>query len=1105
MAVKFALIQGFYLHLDAIFKNLYIFAPRYCVMQRLVPLRVNHQVFIPFSNNTNLSHNLNFQLSMNLRTGISLCCFLLATILLPAQQTTVFTEANLSYKRGVDFFEQGIYGLAQKEFYSAIHTLRPVNEPEWRDLKTNAELYYARCAVRLDQPDAEKVALDFLRDQSPSPVASQAALEIGDYYFAKKEFDKALVYYDMAPANGPLGDELRFKMGYSYFVTKKFGQAKSIFAGLKENTRSKYYEDANYYYGCCSFYEKRYDDAQKAFQRLEKSNKYGKIVAYYVCQILFAKSQYDQLISYGEPKAKDNTVRNQSEIAMLVGQAYFEKGDFKNAQSYMEFAANNGVNFRPADFYQLGYAQYQNGFYKNAIENFEQLTKQDSMLGQNGLYHLGDCYLRVRNKGAARNAFGQASSMNFDPMVKEDALMNYAKLSWELKYDRDALSALQRFQPQSPYYNDAQALMGEIFLNTRDYDRAVSTLEGVKNRSPRLNEIYQKVCYLRGLQLYQNNQKDEARRFFNKSVEQPIDRKLVTLCSFWNGMISHESNDYKGSINQMNAFLGQAKNYSDLPDESSTYMGNYVQGYNYLKQDNHKDALTYFKACVDGIKKNLSRINSEQITQGVLGDAILRTGDCHFKRNQYSEAVGYYNEAIGRKYDGFEYAIYQKAMIKGLQKQPEDKISGMEDLVNKFPNSQFVDDALYQMGLTYISLNKSSQALAALRRVVENYRGRSPLINPALLKLGLISYNDGNNSAAINYYKQVFANNPENDEAKEALSALETIYKEMNRPDEYFAFLETVPGYKVTSAARDSVTYQTAEYQYDRGQFQPAIEGFTTYLTKYPNGREALAATFYRGDSYAALGKFPEAMKDLNAVVAKGPSRYFSKAAEKSAVISYSTLKDYGKAYEMARKWEESASTAKGKFDAQVLAMESAYRSNNSVATAEYANKVISSGSASADEIARGNFYLAKMAYDRSDYARAYPSLQKVTENTQSEIMAEAYHYMCQILYRQRQFPQAEEMISTANQASAGYDDWIARNIILLSDVYADQGDRNSALAALEGVLENYSGGNQQILTETRQKYQKLGGTPPPTDPVPQGKSAPKPKQVDILDLDGGN
>lgn len=1042
---------------------------------------------------------------MNLRTGLIFCCFLLATILLPAQQTTVFTEANSSYKRGVDFFNQGIYGLAQKEFYSAITTLRPVNEPEWRDLKINSELYYARCAVRLDQPEAEKIALDFLRDQAPSPVASQAALEIGDYYFGKKAYDKALIYYDMAPASGPLRDELRFKMGYSYFVTKKFNQAKSIFAGLKENTRSKFYEDANYYYGCCSFYEKRYDDAQKAFQRCENSTKYKAVVPYYVCQIMFAKGQYDQLIAYGEPRAKNKDVRNQAEISMLVGQAYFEKGDFKKAQTYMEYAANNGVNYRPSDFYQLGYAQYQNGFYKLAIENFEQLTKQDSVLGQNGLYHLGDCYLRTKNKVAARNAFGQASSMNFDQTVKEDALMNYAKLSWELKYDRDALQALQRFPQQSPYYNDAQALMGEIFLNTRDYDRAVATLEAVKNPSARLNEIYQKVCYLRGLQLYQNGQKEEARRFFNKSLDQPIDRRLVALCSFWIGNIAHESNDYKGSMNQMTVFLNQAKNYSDLPEESSTYMGQYIQGYNYLKQENHKDALPFFKQSVEGIKKNLNRISNEQISQGVLGDAILRAGDCHFKRNQYADALGYYNEAVTKKYDGFEYALYQKAMIKGLQGQPADKISAMEDLVNKYPNSQFVDDALYQLGLTYINLNKSQQASAALRKVVENYRGRSPLINPSLLKLGLISYNDGNNSAAINYYKQVFANNPENEEAKEALSALETIYKEMNRPDEYFAFLETVPGYKVTTAARDSVTYQTAEYQYERGQYTQAVEGFTAYLTKYPNGREALGAAFYRGESYAALSRFPEAMKDYSTVVAKGPSRYYSKAAEKSSLIAYNTLKDYGLGYEMARKWEESAVSANSRFDAQIVAMESAYKANNSVATVEYANKVIASGSASAEQSAKANYYIAKLAYDRGDYAKAYPSLEKVTQNSQSEIMAEAYHYMCQIQYRQKRYADTEELISTANQASAGFDDWIARNIILLSDVYADQGDKNSAMAALEGILENYSGGNQAIINETRQKYQKLGGIVPASDPVPQSKNAAKPKQLDVLDLDGGN
>ena len=122
---------------------------------------------------------------MNLWKGILTCFLLSSAVVLTAQQTTTYTEANLAYRRGIDFFNQNIYGLAQKEFKSAIEYLRPVNEPEWKTIKTEAELYYAKCAVRLEQPEAEKLALDFLRQHSPSPVASQAALEIGDYYLLR--------------------------------------------------------------------------------------------------------------------------------------------------------------------------------------------------------------------------------------------------------------------------------------------------------------------------------------------------------------------------------------------------------------------------------------------------------------------------------------------------------------------------------------------------------------------------------------------------------------------------------------------------------------------------------------------------------------------------------------------------------------------------------------------------------------------------------------------------------------------------------------------------------------------------------------------------------
>ncbi|MBK6996232.1 MAG: tetratricopeptide repeat protein [Lewinellaceae bacterium] len=1045
---------------------------------------------------------------MFLRKSIPALLLLLSAFALSAQETAVYNEANLAYKRGVDFFNQNLYGIAQKEFRIAMDILRPANEPEWKAIKIDAELYHAKCAVRIDQPEAEKLVLDFLRENSPSAVASQAALEIGDYYFNQKQYDKALTYYDLAPTgSGAARDEIRFKMGYSYFVTKKFALAKTAFMPLKDNARSQWYEPANYYYGCCAFFEGKYDEAAKAFTRAESSPKYKANVPHYLTQIYAAQKNWDKVISYGTPRAKDSNVKNRAEINQLVGQAFYEKGDYKGASPFLEFAAKNGAPLRPADYYQLGYAQYQNGLYKPAIQNFEELSKQDSLLGQNGLYHLGDAYLRVKDKNSkfnARNAFGKAASMNFDKSVKEDALINYAKLSYELKYDRDAIEALQRISPQSKYYDDAQALMSEVFLNTRDYDRAVSTLENVKNRTDRLDATYQQVTFLRGLQLYQSNQKDEARRYFNKSLEFPINKKTAILCSFWLGSISHDAGEYAVSKQHMSSFFSAAKPYAaDLPEESNLNMCNYIQGYNHLKLKDYKSANVNFRAAVDGFKK--SGTKNEQIRSAVLGDAVLRAGDCYFKNNQYSEALAMYDEAVKKKYEGFEYALFQKAVIRGLQGNKEDKILALESLVEDYPNSRYTDEALFQLGDTYFEMERYDRAITPFRRIVSDFKGKSNLINQSLLKLGLISVNQGSSRVAIDYYKQVFAGNPEPEECKQALDALREIYvKDLGDPEGYNRFVETVPncGGAIKpgqTGSGEATAFESAEYQYNQGRYEKAIELFTNYLAKYPTGTNVLAGYYLRGESYSALKQFEKAQKDYASVIGKGNSKHYPKAAEKAALIALNTTKDYGQAFEYARKWEDAAVTENSRFDAQLVALQAAYKTNNSVAVAEYANKVNQSRLANQEQLAVANFYSGKMAYDKGEYTRAYPALQSVTENSTTELMAEAYHYLSQILYRQRKYGEAEEMITEANKASAGYDDWIARNLILLSDVYADQGDKNSAMAALEGIIDNYTGDDKSIMDTAKQKYAKLSGNKPVTN------NASDKGGRTLLDLDEGN
>ena len=54
-----------------------------------------------------------------------------------------------------------------------------------------------------------------------------------------------------------------------------------------------------------------------------------------------------------------------------------------------------------------------------------------TLVSQNAYYHLGECYLNLEKKTEALNAFKTASEMDFDRKIKEDAALNYAKLSYE--------------------------------------------------------------------------------------------------------------------------------------------------------------------------------------------------------------------------------------------------------------------------------------------------------------------------------------------------------------------------------------------------------------------------------------------------------------------------------------------------------------------------------------------------------------------------------------------------------------------------------------------------------------------------------------------------
>ncbi len=1014
------------------------------------------------------------------------------TVPLRAQETTVFTEANNAYKRGMSFYDQGLFAKAQSEFKDAVDLLLPVNEGESELLRTKAELYYAKCAVQLDQPDGEKLIIDFIRAHSPDPIANQALIDVATYYFNAENYDKAIEYFTKAPINGMSREqraEAKFKLGYAYFANKQFANAKNNFRDIKD-IPGDYFYPTNYYLGICYFFEGNYDEAIRSLRVSEQNDRYKYQIPYYIAQIYFAERRYDELIAYAEPKLVDRRLQKEKEIRQLLGQSYFEKGDYAKALPYLEYYAERTGKMREEEFYQLAFAHYKLGNYQKAIPNFEELGNADSQLAQYAMHYLADSYLKLGRKTSARTAFATAKRMTYDPAIQEEALYNYAKLSYELKDPREAIASLQDIKPSSRYYNEAQALMSEIFLSYRDYKQALDILEKMPNKTLQLRESYQKVAFYRALQLIQENDLAGAKQLLAKSLQDPIDTKTKALAVYWQGDIAQREKDYDSSIRLITQFLTLAKSITGLPDESSLFTGNYIQGYNYLKQQNYNGALGFFLEVVTGIKRNQRFITSEYVKNDILGDAILRSGDCYFKRNQYAEAVRYYDEAIAQRYSRFEYALYQKAIIEGLRGNQAEKLLALERIAREHPNSEFADDALLQLGVTYQEIGQLNQAVPPLRRLVTEYKGKTPLISQALIRLGLITYNQNNPEGAINYYKQVFSSNPTPEEGSLALAALEEIYvDDLGRADEYFAFLETIPGYKVDNIAKDSLSFKVAEAQFQNGNYQRAVDSYTDYIRKYPNGRYLLDAHYNRGESYAVLKQYGQALADYEYVVERGQSRYYAKSLEKAALIAYNYSQDFAKAYNFYTRLEIVATSENMRFEAQLGALRSAYRTGNTQAVYELANKVSNNPNADQTQIATANFYLGKVAFDRKDYDNALTAFNRVITQSDNEQTAEARYLIAYIYYLKRDLERAQEICLNANKESSGYPYWVAKSVLLLADILAEKGDLYNARAALEALLENYNEDQEIVqmartkLNQLNQQIERASRLAPATDP----------------------
>lgn len=990
------------------------------------------------------------------------CCF---TFQSKAQQSAIYTDAYRDYKTAVELYENQKYATAQEFFMKAAAQIARDADQEMFTYKTYSEYYAAICAIELNNPDAEKLMLDFIENNPGGALIGAAYYQLGNIFFKKRQFTDALEWYDKVDPYDLNKDELdkfRFQYAYTLFTKKRLDESKKLFLLLKDKP-GQYYNPSNYYYGFIAYFEEDYDDALKHFERVQNEGNYALVIPYYICNIYYNKGNYKGVIEYAEPLMGNTKLSYYDEINQLVGQSYFYKYQYSNALPYLEYYIQKSRNERPEDFYILGFTQYKLNDYKSAVESFNEAYDKNDTLNQQVMYVLADCYLKLKKKEDARNAFMEAGRISIDPAIQEDALLNYGKLSYELQFYSVAVSSLTEYlqkYPKAKNKTEAQEVLANALLNTKDYEEAIAVIDQIPDKSAKLKGAYQKVTYYRGIQLYDNKKFDEAEDMFTKSLANKTDEGIFAAAYFWLGEIAYSNQTYQPAINNHTKFQELEKIAKNVPKETSVPFSNYTIGYAYFKTKNYANAVKYFDKVTASLK--ISKTSTQE--NNVALDATLRAADCYFMTKNYAKAESNYEKVINNNYTGTDYALFQKGMLHGLQKESNSKISTMQQLISKYPSSSYVDDAYYETANTYFITSKTQDAISWFKKLLAE-KPNSNYTVKAYLKLGLIYYNLGEYETSEDYYRKAYELSPNTAEGNEAKGALKDIATKTGDVTD----LEGI----ITKSEKDSLVFYSAKTKYEAQDYKGAVTGFNDYMKQFPKGYFKYDAYYYRAESNFQQKYYDDAMNDYEIIIDGNKKQYLETALLRASWIAYYQKQDYKTASVYYIKLYDVADYKENLFVAMKGMLRTSYYLNEFDDVITNANRILQSDLVTNDERIEANYYTGKAYLEKNNIDKAYDAFKKAADLTTNETGVESRFMMADILFQKGKLEDSKKICLQIVNDLPAYEEWVIRSYILMADISAAKGEYAQAKASLKSIIDNYEG-DPALIELAKQKLEQI-------------------------------
>lgn len=962
-------------------------------------------------------------------------------------------------KRGRELFELGRWADAKEEFAAACKAVPPLEA----SLRTEADYYAAMCAMEMKEAGAAARLADFLRQHPGSVHANDVefalaslACTAGRYDDAQRAFDKV----DYGSLSSKHREQYDIRMGYIRFKQGDYDGASHYFRRIP--SQSEYAEHALYYIAYIAYVRGDNATAKAAFTQLTRSAAYGAVAPFYLLQIEFNAGNYRYVVTTGGELIDRAAGDRRTELERVVAEAWFHLGDYGRSEEFMNAYRRDGGAMGRNENYILGYSLYRQARYDEARAYLQQVCGADDALTQNASYHLADCYLRSGDKQRAMQSFAMAANDAFDATIAEDALFNYGKLQYELGGGlfNEAIHVLNRYiaqYPASERVPQARELLIAAYYNSRNYDAAYKALKLYPSPDNNLKAALQKIAYFRGLEAYTRGDLEGAAQSLTESAAINISPKYGALAQFWLGEIAFARGNYAEAERRYKEYLRRAPR-----SEAEYAKAHYNLGYCYFDTGDMPNAYASFA------RFNLLYPAADRYK----ADALNREADARYALRQFPAALETYEKASAIGTNERHYADFQRAVTLGILDRGTQKTEALKRIIAA-DRGDYVDDATYELGRTYIASERYADGAKVLTKFVEE-NPHSPFYTAALSDLGLAYLNLGQPELSRRYYERVVESAPGSATARDALQGIREIYVAAGNVDGYFAYAERA-GVEcdMSVLARDSLSFAAARKIYLSGSADAASKSLKSYLRNYPKGYYTDDALFYLSDCLLKAKQNDEAIGTLTELAARPTNQYTVKTLSTLSQLTFDAgrhadaAKAYRALYDVVQSADERAAAATGYF-------RSVKAGGDDPATLAAALEVETMPDAGTTAQREAKFARATILRRDGRQAEALPLYRELSREVKTAQGAESAYRVIEATLAGEDAAAAEKLIFAFAEKGSPHAYWVAKAYIALGDIYVARDDTFQARATYQSIVDGYSPADDGIVAEAKARIEKL-------------------------------